>query len=192
VHAGLLSLAEQAESTQNSFGCHLTIVQIFNAPYLLNEAAWYEAEGLHDPTRSPSLRSLTAWAVRYRCYVAGTLLEATPEGHIYNSLVLAAPGGGFVRPGGMIAASETSGSSAVLVRKHSAASLEGFVFRSASRPGRGGEPAAHVVEVDAAPLLKKRGIAGGGAALPSRLRLAFAICYENFLSSTMEAILVSS
>ena len=208
-----------------------TQLQLFNAPYLLTEEAWCYAEGLSDPACSPSLRQLSVWAARYRCYVAATLLEATPEGHFYNALVLAAPDGSFVRrqqssggagghdgvgrrsktPGssGAQASSGSSGGSSggsvALVRKHRASSLEGFVFRSGGAPSRGGEPAAHVLELEAAPLLRKRGLGGGGGGgggdahqsgmssggrLAPRLRVGVAICYENMCWPPMQAILV--
>lgn len=133
----------------------------------MNERAWYGAESLQDAAHSPSLAALARWARRYHCYVAATLLEATGDGHIYNSLVLAAPDGSFVtHPAGGSDSGDSSSSSTpgvsrsgslCLVRKHRASSLEGFVFRSAGAAGRGGEPWAHVVEVSAAPLLQKRG-----------------------------------
>ena len=176
----------------------------------MSEAAWCGAESLADPARSPSLAALAGWARRYRCYAAATLLEATADGHIYNSLVLAAPDGSFVTHAAVGSPAGSSGSSAggslALVRKHRASSLEGFVFRSAGAPGRGGEPAAHVVEVDAAPLLAKRGSGGssftgssssssggssGSSSAKQKLRLAFSICYENFCTPPMEAIRVS-
>lgn len=190
----------------------------------MNERAWYRAESLHGTAHSPSLAALARWARRYRCYVAATLLEATRDGHIYNSLVLAAPDGSFVtHPAGGGGSSSDSSSSSTpgasqsgslcLVRKHRASSLEGFVFRSAGAAGRGGEPWAHVLEVDAAPLLQKRGGAahgvscgegstaagsGSGGAVGSwpeqakqaKLRLAFSICYENYCAPPMEAIRV--
>ncbi|PSC75297.1 UPF0187, chloroplastic [Micractinium conductrix] len=208
----------------------LVLPELFNAPYLLTEEAWCYAEGLSDPACSPSLRQLSVWAARYRCYVAATLLEATPEGHFYNALVLAAPDGSFVRrqqssggagghdgvgrrsktPGssGAQASSGSSGGSSggsvALVRKHRASSLEGFVFRSGGAPSRGGEPAAHVLELEAAPLLRKRGLGGGsgggggdahqsgmssGGRLAPRLRVGVAICYENMCWPPMQAIL---
>lgn len=175
----------------------------------MNEAAWANAEGLVDPESSPSLRALATWTARYRCYVVATLLEATPEGHIYNSLLVADPRGGFVTRSSSssmksgYSTGSSGGGSPVLVRKCRAASLEGFVFRSAGAPGRGGEPEAHVAELDAAPLLAKRGVGGGGGSnggggggggkeevQRQTLRLGFAICYESMLCETMEAIRV--
>ena len=203
----------------------------------MNERAWYAAESLQDVSRSPSLAALAHWARRYRCYAVATLLEATADGHIYNSLVLAAPDGNFItRPassgsgssgsscssggssGGSSGASASGSSSThslALVRKHRASSLEGFVFRSAGAAGRGGESEAHVVEIDAAPLLQKRselhkvsrgsggsngsgsggGNGDGGRATgqgpgQAKLRLAFSVCYENYCTPPMEAIRV--
>ena len=196
----------------------LLLPEIFNSYYLVNEQAWYRAECLAGPGASPSLAALATWARRYRCYVAATLLEATPDGHIYNSLVVAAPDGSFVRrpgtgnaPGDSSSSSSSIGSgngSVALVRKHRASSLEGFVFRSGGAPGRGGEPRAHVFELSATPLLAKRSSSiggssgggcggaasgsGGGAGAPRRLRLGAAICYENFCLPPMQAILVSA
>lgn len=164
-------------------------LQIFNNGYRMNEGAWHGAESLRDTAHSPSLAAVAHWARRYRCYVCATLLEATADGHIYNSLVLAAPDGRFIThpcggggegssggDGGASGMGDGSGSSGspepsnktagslCLVRKHRASSLEGFVFRSAGAAGRGGEPWAHVVEVDAAPLLqKRRGCAHAGS-----------------------------
>ncbi|KAI7840510.1 hypothetical protein COHA_005809 [Chlorella ohadii] len=210
----------------------LVLPEIFNCGYQMNERACYGAESLQDASRSPSLAALAHWARRYRCYAVATLLEATADGHIYNSLVLAAPDGNFItRPassgsgssgsscssggssGGSSGASASGSSSThslALVRKHRASSLEGFVFRSAGAAGRGGESEAHVVEIDAAPLLHKRselhkvsrgsggsngsGSDGGGGGSTgqgpgqAKLRVAFSICYENYCTPPMEAI----
>ena len=171
--------------------------QIFNTGYLLTEAAWYFAESLADPADSPSLRALTRWAARFRCYAGATLLEATREGHIYNSFVLAAPDGSVVRrPAAAVL--DGGGGSVALVRKHRASSLEGFVFRSACAAGRGGEPEAHVIEVDATLLLAKRAErsvstgASSSAGQPGSvmLRLGVAICYENFCLEPMATLQV--
>lgn len=172
--------------------------QIFNTGYLLTEAAWYFAESLSaGPATSPSLRALSRWAARYRCYAGATLLEATQDGHIYNSFVLAAPDGTFVRRPATVAPDDMAVSTA-LVCKHRASSLEGFVFRSAGAAGRGGEPEAHVIEVDAAPLLAKRcesttscgSGADAGPAGSMTLRLGVAICYENFCLQPMATLQV--
>ncbi|KAL4445826.1 hypothetical protein ABPG77_009025 [Micractinium sp. CCAP 211/92] len=189
----------QSGSRQRGEGMHLDILllpEIFNTGYLLTEAAWYFAESLAArPATSPSLRALSRWAARYRCYAGATLLEATKDGHIYNSFVLAAPDGTFVRRPAT-AASDGVAVSTALVRKHRASSLEGFAFRSAGAAGRGGEPDAHVIEVDAAPLLAKRcesstscgAGADAGPAGGTALRLGVAICYENFCLQPMATL----
>ncbi|PRW58876.1 calcium-binding hemolysin [Chlorella sorokiniana] len=114
--------------------------------------------------------------------------------------------------------STSQSGSLCLVRKHRASSLECYVFRSAGTAGRGGEPWAHVVEIDAGPLLQKRtetgcapssgarqsgnGSGGSGSSVAggsssgaagselgrAKLRLAFSICYENYCLQPMEAI----
>ncbi|KAL4425775.1 hypothetical protein ABPG75_009791 [Micractinium tetrahymenae] len=177
----------------------LLLPEIFNTGYLLTEAAWYFAESLADSAASPTLRALSRWAARYCCYAGATLLEATADGHIYNSFVLAAPNGTFVRRPATSAAVSTTrptSSSVALVRKHRASSLEGFVFRSAGGAGRGGEPEAHIIEIDAAPLLAKRSkhcsgsSAGSGAGQlgGAMMRLGVSVCYENFCLEPMRSL----
>lgn len=86
------------------------------------------------------------------------------------------------------------------MRKHRASSLEGFVFRSAGAAGRGGEPEAHVLEVDAAPLLVKRGRRSANGETGSDagklgsavLRLGVSCCYENFCLEPMRYLQASS
>lgn len=182
-------LAWKPHPTTTTTHAYTHALQLFNGPHLVCETAWYRAERLDGAHTSPSLAALATWAARYRCYVAATLLEATSDGHIYNSLVLVAPDGSFVVP--QHGAGSSDASSVALLRKQRAASLEAFVFRGCGSGA--GEPATRVINLDVAPLLAKRsgsGSGGGGGSSSCTLRLAFAICYENMCAPPMEAILV--
>ncbi|KAI9013685.1 carbon-nitrogen hydrolase [Hyaloraphidium curvatum] len=74
------------------------------------------ADGTADLSGSPTLAAMRDWSSAHRCVIGGTLLEASPDGHLYNTFVLFLPSGGgaAMHP--------------LRVRKSRPASFEAFVF----------------------------------------------------------------
>jgi predicted amidohydrolase len=136
---------------------HIVLLPELFAGYDLNdERAWQSAEVLVEE-HSVVLQEMKRWASTYRCFLGGTVLELNPaNGEFYNTFLMYDPSGKLLP---------------VLARKSVPASVESFVYSSASLKD-------HTFQLDLAPFFPEfKGL---------QLRMAVMICYENMLTGSAQ------
>lgn len=105
----------------------ILLPELFSSNYDLDfSTAWYSAEPMVED-RSPTLRYMRSWALEHKCFIAGTMMEATSDGDVYNSFVLYGPDGNRINK---------------VLRKTRPASIEAFTFRGPDKMDD------HVIELD--------------------------------------------
>jgi predicted amidohydrolase len=136
---------------------HIVLLPELFAGYELNDQkAWQTAEVLVEE-HSVVLQDMKRWASTYRCFLGGTVLELNPaSGEFYNTFLMYDPSGKLLP---------------VLARKSIPASMESFVYFSASLKD-------HVFQLDLAPFFPEfKGLL---------LRMGVMICYENLLTGSAQ------